>query len=104
MVTSRSACANESLPELPLLVSVPTPLQETVEYSHAGLAQSPMRLLLFSLGPGVYGILCAPPCHQPRSFSCPQFCGIPLIKPHWPSKPDPLGASLPVARPSGWEA
>ena len=82
---------------------VPAPLQETVRYSQVGLAQCPMRSRLLSLGPGMYGILYAPPPHQPWSFSCPQSCGIPLIKPHWPSKPDSLGASLPIARPSGWE-
>ena len=71
MVTSRSACANESFPELPLLVSVPTPLQETVECSHAGLAQSPMRLPLFPLGPGMYGILCAPPPQPTVEFQLP---------------------------------
>ena len=74
MVTSRSACANESFPELPLLVSVPTPLQETVECSHAGLAQSPVRLPLFPLGPGMYGILCAPPPPTNRGVSvAPSF-------------------------------
>ena len=40
---------------------VPAPLQETVRYSQVGLAQCPMRSRLLSLGPGMYGILCAPP-------------------------------------------
>ena len=40
---------------------------------------------------------------QEWSFCLPQSCGIPVIKPHWPSKPDSLGAPPPVARPPGWE-
>lgn len=34
---------------------------------------------------------------------CPHSkSGIPVMKPHWPLKPDSLGALTPIARPSGW--
>ena len=36
---------------------------------------------------------------QEWSFSVPQCCGIPVIKLHWPSKPDSLGSSPPIVRP-----
>lgn len=41
---------------------------------------------------------------QEWSFCFLQACGIPVIKPHWPSKADSLGVPLPVAGPQGWEA
>ena len=40
--------------------SCPPSPQKTFQYEQAGLAQSPMRSLLFSLGPGVQKTLCAP--------------------------------------------
>lgn len=39
---------------------------------------------------------------QGWSFCLPQSCGAPTLKPHRPSKPRPLVALLPNARPQGW--
>ena len=33
-----------------------------------------------------------------------QFCGNPIIKSRWPSRPDSLGIPSPFVRSSGWEA
>ena len=65
-------------------------------------------------GPVPYGVTaffpkswCArdPVCTlQECSLHFPQSCGIPVIKPYWPSKPDSLRAPPPIARPPGWEA
>ena len=41
---------------------------------------------------------------QEWSFCFPQSCGVPATKPHWPSKTDSLGSSLPIARAPGWGA
>ena len=46
----------------------------------------------------IQDLLCA---LQEWSFCFPQSCGIPIIKLHWPSKPDFLGPPPPVARHPG---
>ena len=43
-------------------------------------------------------------CLQKCSLCFPQCCGIPVIKFHWPSRPDSLGISSPFVRSLGWEA
>lgn len=42
--------------------------------------------------------------HSPREWSVcfAQSCGVPVIKPLLPLKPNPLGTPPPSARPSGW--
>ena len=50
----------------------------------------------FSLGPGIRETLCAPT----RSGVCfSQSCGVPVIKSHWPSKPNALEAPPPMPDP-----
>ena len=55
------------------------------------------KITAFSLGPGTNESLrvCA---LQEWSFCFSQPCGVPVIKPHWLSKPSALGAPLPSAR------
>ena len=76
------------------------PLQETMEYQQVGPVQVLMRSPLFSLASGVHENLYVP---YKRSFCLPQSCRILVIKPHWPSKLDSLGAPR-VPRPLGWGA
>ena len=82
--------------------SCPLSPEETLHDQQVGLAQAPLKSLLFTafaLGPGVHKTLCA----SSKSGLCfPQFCGAPAIKPQWPSKPDTLGAPPPDARSLGW--
>lgn len=41
--------------------------------------------------------------HTPRvEFLFPPLLWNSVMKPHWPLKPDSLGAVTPIARPSGW--
>ena len=73
----------------------PLPLQETLQYQQVGLAQAPMRSLLFQLGPRAHET-CVP---SENGICFPQSCDSPVIKPCWPSKPNALGSHPPDARP-----
>ena len=56
---------------------------------------------VFALSPNARQTLWAPS----KSGDCfPQSCGAPAIKPHWPSKPNYLGAPPPDDRPLHWGA
>ena len=81
--------------------SHPLPLQETLQYQQVCLAQALMRSLLFSLVPGAHEILSAP--FKIMSFCLPQSCGIPAVKPPWPSKTGSLGAPPPLPDPQAGE-
>ena len=52
------------------------------------------EVTFISLGPGAHKILCVP--SKSGSLCFPQTCGIPVIKPCWPSKSDFLGLCLPL--------
>ena len=91
-------------------ISVTSVLVPTVNHSHPLLPQNTPRpagrsalgsyeVAAFSLGPGAHKTLCA---LQEWSFYFPQSCGVLAIKPHWPSKPNALGAPPPNARPPDW--
>ena len=62
-------------------------LQKTFQYWQVALAH---RSLLFPPGSWcAQDLVCT---LQEWSFCFPQSCGIPVIIPHWPSKPNSLGA------------
>ena len=48
----------------------------------------------FSLGPSAHKTLCAPSNSTELNFWFPQFCGVFVIKPYWPSKPNALKSPL----------
>ena len=58
----------------------------------------------FSLGPSAHKTLCAPSNSTELSFWLPHFCGVSVIKPYWPSKPNVLRSPSLNARPPGWAA
>ena len=65
MATSEDVCQHTPLRTAPASAPVlkaehcqPTPPQETLKHSAAGLAQSPVGSLLLPLGPGAHKILC----------------------------------------------
>ena len=75
--------------------------QETLQDQQVGLVQGPVKSLIFPLGPGVHEILCVPSMTSVSVSPNPvEF----LIKPHWPSKPNVLGAPPPDARTPDWRA
>ena len=72
------------------------PPWEALQDQQVGLAQAPMKSLLFPLGPGVHdNLACA---LQKWHFCFSQFCAVPVIKLHWLSKSNTLGAPSPDAR------
>jgi len=71
----------------------PTPLQKTLKYPQADLAQSLVRLLLLS--PGF--------CLCPTESLFPPVYGHSVIKSCCPSKSDALGIPSPFAGSPGWE-
>lgn len=73
-------------------------LTRTLQDQQAGLAQAPIKLLLFVLGPSVHWILCVPS----KSDVCisPSPMGLLQLNPGGLTKPNALGAHLPV--PEAW--
>ena len=65
-----------------------------------GLTQAPFKLLLLPWVPESVRLLCTP---FKSGVSFPQPSGSSKRKPHWPSKPNVLGAHLPSAEPLGRE-
>ena len=55
--------------------------------------------------PFLWVLACAGVCALQHWGLCfPQSCGSPIIKSHWPSRPDSLGIPSPFVRSPGWEA
>ena len=82
--------------------SWPLPPQEILQDLPVGLAQAPMESLLCPGSQCTWNLVCT---LQEWSLCFPQSCGAPALKPHWPSKPNALGAPPPEARPPpGWGA
>lgn len=92
-------------PDRSTVTFLPTP-QETLQDQQISLVQAPKKSTAFALCAGVHESLWAPSrsggpvSHHPPPLSC----GAPTIKPHWPSKPDPLKAPPSNARPLDWGA
>ena len=72
-----------------------TPLLETPVYSQASLAHS--LVVSWLLSPGSW---CTQGIFVPSMCLFPQFCGISVIKPRWPSKSIFLGFSVHLPDPS----
>ena len=90
----------ELLPPGSLSPQMALPPQETLQYQQVSLAPGFYEVTAFS--PGSWCSQDVVVCTLKEwSFCFPQSCGIPVIKPHWPSKPDALGASPSDARPPG---
>ena len=85
--------------------------QGELHFSPASLGGSPrsasgsdpasLQITASDPGPGACETLCAP---FNSRIHFPQLFGSPESKPHWPSKPNILGACLPNARLPAWGA
>ena len=81
-------------------------------HPHTSLGDSPRsagtsglgfyQIFAFALGPNKHEILCTSFKIEVSLF--PQSCRASIIKPHWPSKPNALGARFPVPDPQAGEA